>query len=196
LLLSYVMQSDSKSDAAVGTTELAANRTDESAANRGSGRTQFVSPAAEQIAAAAEANALVAPADEPNPTTTTTAPPVTTTTVAPTTTTTAVPATTTTVKPRPRPTTTTAPSKPPTTNIGDDVWARLAKCESGGNPRSVGGGGQYFGAFQFTQSTWHSLGYSGSPTDYSYETQVEAAKKLQARSGWGQWPVCSKKALG
>lgn len=77
-------------------------------------------------------------------------------------------------------------------NATDDVWMALARCESGGNPRAVGGGGRYFGAFQFSLSTWHSLGYSGNPVDYPFEVQLEAAKRLQARSGWGQWPACSR----
>ena len=87
--------------------------------------------------------------------------------------------------PRPRP---AAPA-----NVGGDVWGALARCESGGNPRAVGGGGRYFGAFQFSLGSWHSLGYGGNPVDYPYETQLEAAQRLQARSGWGQWPHCARK---
>lgn len=77
--------------------------------------------------------------------------------------------------------------------VGGDVWGALARCESGGNPKAVGGGGRYYGAFQFTPSTWRSLGYSGLPTDHDYGTQLAAAQRLQARSGWGQWPHCSRK---
>lgn len=69
---------------------------------------------------------------------------------------------------------------------------RLAKCESGSNPEIVSRNGRFYGAFQFMVSTWHSLGYDGVPTDYSYEVQREAAIKLQDRSGWGQWPTCSR----
>lgn len=192
LLLSYGMQSKGSAAPSSGKVQLAAaERGDEKTANRGSGRTRL-DPGSEAMAVAATGAALTSPADEVDPTTTTVPP--TTTTVAPTTTTTATTAkpklTTTTARPR----SAAAPAAP--TNIGDDVWARLARCESGGNPRSVGGGGKYFGAFQFTLGTWHSLGFSGSPIDYSYEDQVTAAKRLQARSGWGQWPVCSRAALG
>jgi hypothetical protein len=36
-------------------------------------------------------------------------------------------------------------------------WAkRVARCESGGNPNAVGGGGAYRGAFQFMRSTWRT----------------------------------------
>lgn len=74
-----------------------------------------------------------------------------------------------------------------------DVWARLAACESGGNPRARSASGLYFGAFQFSLATWRSLGYGGNPVDHSYATQLEAARRLQARSGWGQWPRCSRR---
>lgn len=74
-----------------------------------------------------------------------------------------------------------------------DVWGRLAQCESGGNPRAVGGGGRYFGAFQFSLGTWRSVGGTGNPIDHDYATQLTFAQKLQARSGWGQWPYCARK---
>ena len=77
--------------------------------------------------------------------------------------------------------------------VGGDVWAALANCESHGNPAAVGGGGRYFGAFQFSLTTWHSLGYGGNPVDYPYSTQLEAAQRLVARSGWGQFPVCGRR---
>lgn len=74
-----------------------------------------------------------------------------------------------------------------------DIWARLAACESSGNPTAVGGGGRYFGAFQFTLGSWQRTGHTGNPIDYPYEVQLEAAKTLQAMSGWSQWPVCAKR---
>ena len=74
-----------------------------------------------------------------------------------------------------------------------DVWAALARCESGGNPRAVSSTGKYRGAFQFSIATWQSLGFGGDPIDHSYEVQLQAAQKLQARSGWGQWPSCARK---
>lgn len=77
--------------------------------------------------------------------------------------------------------------------VTGDVWGALARCESGGNPLSRSAGGRYTGAFQFADATWHSLGYEGSAADHPYETQLEGAKRLQARSGWGQWPRCSRK---
>jgi hypothetical protein len=76
-----------------------------------------------------------------------------------------------------------------------DVWARLARCESGGNTRAVGGKGRFFGAFQFTLQSWHGVGMSGNPVDYSYADQLAAAQRLQARSGWRNWPVCAPRVL-
>lgn len=77
--------------------------------------------------------------------------------------------------------------------IGDDVWSALARCESGGRPTAVSRSGKYFGAFQFSLATWRGIGMTGNPIDYPYEVQLGAAKRLQARSGWGQWPTCSRK---
>ena len=77
--------------------------------------------------------------------------------------------------------------------IPDSAFDSLAQCESRGNPLAVSANGRHYGAFQFSLGTWAGLGYEGSPTDYNYEYQREAARKLQARSGWGQWPHCSRK---
>src|SRR5688500_15582790 len=39
----------------------------------------------------------------------------------------------------------------------------IAACESGGNPRAIGGGGAYRGKYQFDLQTWQSVGGSGDP---------------------------------
>jgi hypothetical protein len=70
------------------------------------------------------------------------------------------------------------------------VWYRLRMCESGGNYNDNTGNG-YYGAYQFAASTWSGLGLPGLPNQASPAVQDEAAKMLQARSGWGQWPSCS-----
>ena len=77
-------------------------------------------------------------------------------------------------------------------DVGDDVWARLAQCESGGNPKTDTGNG-FYGMYQFTLSTWQSLGGTGYPHEADAATQTEMAKRLQAKAGWGQWPACSSK---
>jgi len=79
---------------------------------------------------------------------------------------------------------------PPTRATSDDVWARLRQCESGGDYAEDSGNG-YYGAYQFSLSTWHALGYAGLPSDASAQTQDEAASQLQADRGWDQWPSCA-----
>lgn len=84
-------------------------------------------------------------------------------------------------------------SPAPSTTVADgDVWARLAQCESGGNPATNTGNG-YYGMYQFSLSTWQSVGGSGLPSDASAEEQTMRAQFLQARAGWGQWPHCAGK---
>lgn len=89
--------------------------------------------------------------------------------------------------PAPKPVTAAAP-KP-----GEDqIWQRLRNCEAGGRYDRNSGNG-YYGAYQMSAGTWRSLGYKGLPHQASPEVQDEAARKLQARSGWGQWPACSRR---
>ena len=76
--------------------------------------------------------------------------------------------------------------------VGDDVWAKLAQCESGGNPATNTGNG-FYGMYQFTLETWQSLGGTGYPHEADAATQTAMAKKLQAQAGWGQWPGCADK---
>ncbi len=65
-------------------------------------------------------------------------------------------------------------------------WAALAQCESGGNPRAVNPAG-YYGLYQFSLSTWRSVGGSGNPIDASPAEQLKRAKMLFARGGAAQW---------
>ncbi len=88
----------------------------------------------------------------------------------------------------PAPTTSSSSS-----SVGGDVWAALAQCESGGNPRAISSNGLYYGLYQFSLPTWRAMGGSGLPSDASAAEQTQRAKALQARSGWGQWPYCSSK---
>lgn len=80
-------------------------------------------------------------------------------------------------------------------NTGTDAdslnWAALAQCESGGNPRAVNPAG-YYGLYQFSLSTWASVGGSGNPIDASPEEQTYRAKLLYDRAGAGQWPYCGQ----
>jgi Transglycosylase-like domain len=83
------------------------------------------------------------------------------------------------------------PVVPATRAAVGDVWAGLRRCESGGNYAENTGNG-YYGAYQFSAATWHGLGLPGLPSDAAPAVQDRAAQQLQARSGWGQWPSCSR----
>ena len=95
-------------------------------------------------------------------------------------------------RPAPRPLAAPRASRSASVAARGDVWAALARCESGGNPSARSANGRYTGAFQFSHATWQSRGYEGQAADHPYEVQVAAAQQLQARSGWGQWPRCSR----
>jgi hypothetical protein len=66
----------------------------------------------------------------------------------------------------------------------------IAACESGGNPRAIGGGGAYRGKYQFSFGTWASVGGQGDPVAASEREQDRRAAMLLKRGGRGHWPVC------
>jgi hypothetical protein len=68
----------------------------------------------------------------------------------------------------------------------------IAACESGGNPRAIGGGGAFRGKYQFDYATWASVGGSGDPASASEAEQDRRAAILYARSGAAPWPVCGQ----
>lgn len=70
------------------------------------------------------------------------------------------------------------------------VWYLLAGCETGGRYDNPNTGNGFYGYFQFSLSTWKSLGGTGYPHEHSYDIQRSFASKLQSKSGWGQWPKC------
>lgn len=72
------------------------------------------------------------------------------------------------------------------------AWAKVANCESSGNPRAVSPNGKYYGLFQFDKQTWRSVGGSGSPAAASAAEQLMRAKKLYAQRGASPWPVCGR----
>lgn len=75
----------------------------------------------------------------------------------------------------------------------DKRWARnTSECESGGDPKAIGGGGAYRGAFQFMKSTWRTSPKSpgGDPIRYTYKTQAVVAVHLKQQQGTSPWPVC------
>ncbi len=91
------------------------------------------------------------------------------------------------------PTTAAKPQAAPLAGAGPSVaesFACIRQLESGNNYSEPGGG-----AYQFLDSTWQSLGYSGTASDHPPAVQDEAALKLLARDGWSQWttaPLCGR----
>ncbi|MGH9094686.1 MAG: transglycosylase family protein, partial [Acidimicrobiales bacterium] len=99
------------------------------------------------------------------------------------------------VTPAPAPVLASTPAAPPSGGGGAaGVWLQLRQCESGNNYQENTGNGVY-GAYQFSTSTWSGLGYPGRRDQAPPAMQDAAAQRLQAQSGWGQWPACSA-ALG
>jgi hypothetical protein len=72
----------------------------------------------------------------------------------------------------------------------DDTLARIAQCESGGDPTAVSADGAYGGKYQFDRETWQQMGGSGDPADASEAEQDRIAAKLMAARGTAPWPRC------
>ena len=71
------------------------------------------------------------------------------------------------------------------------VMAKIADCESGGNPTAVSPSGQYRGKYQFSQETWESLGGTGDPAEADESVQDMYAAGLYQQRGLAPWPACS-----
>jgi hypothetical protein len=75
------------------------------------------------------------------------------------------------------------------------VLREIAECESGGNPRAVSSNGMYRGKFQFSRSTWKSIGGRGDdPAAASEAHQDRMALRLYRQSGVAPWPACGARA--
>ena len=77
-------------------------------------------------------------------------------------------------------------------SIPPEIWLALRECESH-NRYDLNTGNGYYGAYQFKVGTWQNLGFSGYPHEATPAVQDEAARVLQAKLGWGQWPECSRR---
>ena len=93
-------------------------------------------------------------------------------------------------KPAPTPSSGGGSAPNPSGSAAGLNWAALAQCESGGNPTAVSKSGKYHGLYQFSVSTWQSVGGSGLPSQASASEQTQRAQMLYERSGAGQWPHC------
>jgi hypothetical protein len=71
------------------------------------------------------------------------------------------------------------------------VLEAIAQCESGGNPATDTGNG-FYGKYQFTMSTWASVGGSGNPAQASEAEQDRRAAILYSQAGASPWPVCGR----
>jgi len=83
--------------------------------------------------------------------------------------------------PRATPSTTSAPSA---------TLARIAQCESGGNPAAISADGRYRGKYQFSRATWRAMGGTGDPAQAPEAVQDRMAAALLAQAGTSPWPVC------
>jgi hypothetical protein len=82
-------------------------------------------------------------------------------------------------------------TKPAATGGGTSATlARIARCESGGDPTAVSSSGRYRGKYQFSRATWRELGGSGDPAAAPESVQDAMAAKLLAQRGTSPWPVC------
>lgn len=76
------------------------------------------------------------------------------------------------------------------------VWAKVAKCESGGNWKISTGNG-YYGGLQFSASTWRAYGggkHASMAHRATKEQQIAIAEKVVRGQGPGAWPHCGRKA--
>ena len=73
------------------------------------------------------------------------------------------------------------------------VLERIARCESGGNPRAVSANGRYFGKYQFSRATWRGVGGRGNPARASEAEQDRRALILYRRQGTAPWPACGRR---
>ena len=96
---------------------------------------------------------------------------------------------------------------------GSYAWAhsrsgyRVANCESGDrsapdvNTRYNGDAhlndpNGHYGKWQFSPSTWRSVGGSGNPADASEGEQDARAYALYSRDGWNQWQCAGIMGVG
>jgi hypothetical protein len=82
------------------------------------------------------------------------------------------------------------PAMPPGWQPLGGTFACIRQMESGDNYSEPGGG-----AYQFLDSTWHSLGQPGTASAAPPWVQDAMAVALQQRSGWSQWttaPMCGR----
>ena len=86
------------------------------------------------------------------------------------------------------------PAAPAPAGDRSGILARIAACESGGNPRAVSPDGRYRGKYQFSRATWRGVGGTGDPAKAPEAEQDRRAAALLAREGTRPWPHCGRRA--
>jgi len=74
--------------------------------------------------------------------------------------------------------------------VSIETLEAIAECESGGDPTIVSSDGSYRGKYQFSFSTWETVGGSGDPAAAPEAEQDYRAALLYSQSGSSPWPVC------
>jgi len=69
--------------------------------------------------------------------------------------------------------------------------AKIAACESSGNPSAVSSDGRYRGKYQFSRETWRELGGTGDPAAAPAAEQDRLAAELLRTQGPSAWPNCA-----
>ena len=84
-----------------------------------------------------------------------------------------------------------APAEAASASAPSALLARIAECESGGDPTLVSSNGVYRGKYQFAVSTWKAVGGKGDPAAASEAEQDRRAAMLMRVQGPSAWPVCA-----
>jgi hypothetical protein len=84
-------------------------------------------------------------------------------------------------------------STPATAEDATATLARIAQCESGGDPTAISSDGRYRGKYQFTRETWAAMGGDGDPADAAEAEQDRLAAALYAQRGTAPWPACGRR---
>jgi hypothetical protein len=75
-------------------------------------------------------------------------------------------------------------------SAGSNGLPAIAQCESHNDPTAVSPDGKYFGKYQFSQSTWESVGGTGNPAQAPEGVQDALAVELHRQRGNAPWPNC------
>ena len=85
-----------------------------------------------------------------------------------------------------------ATAKPVSAPATSEALAQLRYCEAGGiYDRNSGNG--YYGAYQYSVSTWNNYGGYARADLAPAAVQDEKAKADVARRGYGAWPSCARR---